>query len=99
MPEVKEMIVQVRAPNGRPGDYGQATSGFYRVDENGRLTMTDENGVPVRRKNGELWTHLLRPEEKAEVIARILTKQIRAAIHGDSAGFHRRIECPNVGWR
>jgi hypothetical protein len=99
MPDVKEVIVQLRGPNGRPGDYGQATSGFYQVDGKGRLTMTDEKGVPVRRKNGELWTHLLKPEEKPEVIARILTKQIRAAIHGDSVGFHRRIEWPNVGWR
>ena len=74
MPDVKEVIVQLRGPNGRPGDYGQATSGFYQVDEKDRLTMTDENGVPVRRKNGELWTHLLKPGEKPEVIARILTK-------------------------
>ena len=99
MPDVKEAIVQIRAPSGAPGDHGQVTSGFYRVDEKGRLTMTDENGVPVRRKNGELWTHLLRPEEKPEVIARILTKEIRAAIHGDSAGFHRRIEYSHSDWR
>jgi hypothetical protein len=99
MSDIKEVIVQIRAPNGRPGDYGQATSGFYRVDEKQRLTMTDESGTPVRRKNGELWTHLLKPEEKPEVIARILTKQIRTAIHGDAAGFNRRLEYSDVGWR
>jgi hypothetical protein len=99
MSEIKEVIVQIRPPSDRRGDYGLATSGFYRVDENRRLTMTDENGTPVRRKNGELWTHLLKLEEKPEVIARILTKQIRTAIHGDAAGFHRRIEYSDVGWR
>jgi hypothetical protein len=61
--------------------------------------MTDENGVPVRRKNGELWTYLLSATDNPDLIARILTKQIRTALHGDSAGFHRRIEYSDLGWR
>lgn len=97
MPKIHEVIVQVRAPSGRPDDYGQATSGFYTIDDDRRLTMTDENGVPVRRKNGELWTHLLKDSDNPELIARILTKQIRTSLHGDSAGFNRRIVYQPLG--
>ena len=42
--------------------------------------------LPARRRNGELWTHLLKPNENPEIIARILTKQIRSAMYGDAYG-------------
>jgi hypothetical protein len=43
-------------------------------------------------------THLLKPEDKPDVIATFLTKQIRTAIHGDAEGFNRRLDYPDLGW-
>ena len=66
------------------------------------MIVTNENGTPVRRKDGKMWTHLLKHEEKPKVIASILTKQIRLAIRGDGAGFNRRINWIDYiepGWR
>ena len=50
-----------------------------------------ENGTPMRTKRGEIYTHLSRPEDRPGLMA-TLTRQIRTVIHGDSAGFNRRIE-------
>lgn len=53
--------------------------------------MTDGEGKPVRRRNGDLMQRELEPGDNAETIARIVTRDLRMHFHGDSAGFNRRL--------
>jgi len=95
MPDVKSVTIQVRTPSG-PGDTGQVSFGFYVV-ENGLLTMTDGDGKPVRRRDGDLMQRKLKPGDDAETIARILTRNFRMHVQGDSAGFNRRLDYKPLG--
>ena len=95
MPEIQQVPVQLRSPSG--DDPGRVTVGFYII-EDGKLTMTDENGKPVRSPiNGDPYVHRLRPEDNAAAIASVLTKRIRSALRGDDGDFNRRIEYSNAG--
>lgn len=60
--------------------------------------MTDGEGVPMRRRDGELYTHKLEPGEDPRRIAGRLTKRIREMLHGDDlGGFNRRLVYSKVG--
>jgi hypothetical protein len=91
MCEVHRVTVQLRSPSGT--DPGQVTFGFF-VIEDGRLVMTDENGVKVRKKYGDLYTHVLKPEDDPHAIAGILTRKIREQVYGDAHNVWRRIDWP-----
>ena len=99
-PEVHKVLAQVEAPsNSNPA--GRITTGFYTVTK-GVLTMTDADGVPVRRSDGEMYTHKLGKGENPASMACVLTKQVRAAVHGYSltSGQAREpLVYPKTGWR
>ena len=65
MPKVEQVCIQIARPDG---DYpGQVSYGFYTV-EGKKLTMTDSEGVPVRRRNGGLVQHELRDGENSRLL-------------------------------
>jgi hypothetical protein len=92
MPDVKSVAVSVASPTG-PDDPGRAVLGYYVVLGD-VLTMTDGDGVPVRRRyGGELYKHTLQADEDAHVIASRLTLSIwRSNTGGEMrGGFNRKI--------
>ena len=71
----------------------------YYVLEGDVLTMTDGNGVPVRRRyGGDLYRHTLQEGEDPSVIAKRLTLSVwRTNTGGDAlGGFNRRLAYPNL---
>src|SRR5262249_58572171 len=62
---------------------GQTTLGFYVIVDGNRLVMTDGDGRPVRRQNGELYEHVLEPDQNPRPIAVRFTKEIRRAAWGE----------------
>jgi hypothetical protein len=89
-PEVYRVIVQIRPRAG--DDPGQVTNGYYTLDGQ-VLTMTDGDGRPVRRRNGEQYIHRLQEGEGAAAVARRLTREVRLMARGETgvAGFHRKL--------
>jgi hypothetical protein len=86
---IKSVVVTTAKPSG-PGDLGQVAEGFYFV-ENGVLTMTDRDGVPLHdENNGRQIAMRLLPGEDEKVAAKKLTlQQYRAANRDEMAGFSR----------
>jgi hypothetical protein len=90
-PKVERVIVTIR-----PGDPGSARIGYYTV-EGELLTMTDENGTPI--KNGdELVTAVLEHPSDAHGVASVLTRK-RSRGSG-MRGFEKgALRYPDGGWR
>lgn len=97
MPEVKQVQVQIAAPQNA-GDPGVVTLGYYVVQD-GLLTMTDGEGTPVRPgMSREFVTHRLEPGEVAAEVAKRLTREVRLMVRGDDrGGFNRPLVYPNKG--
>jgi hypothetical protein len=94
-PKVYKIIVQIRAPEG--DDPGQVTNGYYTLDGQ-VLTMTDGDGRPVRRGNGEQYIHRLQEGEGAAAVARRLTREVRTMARGETvSGFHRKLNYSSDG--
>jgi hypothetical protein len=82
--EVHQISVEIHPPSQRlPA--GQIARGFYTVVVN-LLTMTDPKGEPATDESGKTYTHKLEPGDDAYVIAGRLTKELRLALRGKSAG-------------
>jgi hypothetical protein len=93
MSDVQSVTVYLSHPMG-PNDLGQVTFGYFKV-EGGVLTMTDAEGRPMRRINGEIWSRELGPDDNPRSVAGALTKDIRRELHGDS-DFNRRLTYPDI---
>jgi len=91
MPEINKVTIYLRAPSGY--DPGQVSFGYYTLEGN-KLTMTDGDGKPFRRASGDAVQHTLRPGDNPDSIACVLARDLRKQLHGDSAGFWRRIDWP-----
>jgi len=99
MPDVRNITVILRNPNGNPDDHGQVTHGHYILDGN-KVRLTDSKGTPVRRSTGDPVVHGLKDGEDPELIARVLTREFRRHIHGGRMqGFSGPIRYPKSGWR
>jgi len=83
-PEVHQVIVHIHLPSKRLPT-GQIAYGYFTVVD-GLLTMTDPKGEPAIDENGKTYTHKLAPGDDANEIAGGLTKQLRSALRGKSAG-------------
>jgi hypothetical protein len=96
--EIKAVIAVVVNPTGKD-DPGQCAEGWYFV-ENGTLTLTDRDGIPLRdENNGQRITVRLLPGESEKTVAKRMTlRQHRAANRDEMAGFHRSIRYPSRGW-
>jgi hypothetical protein len=94
-PEVYKVTVQIRGPEG--DDPGQVSVGYYTLDGQ-VLTMTDGEGRPVRRGNGEQYIHRLQEGEGAQAVAKRLTREVRLMARGETvAGFHRKLNFSTEG--
>jgi hypothetical protein len=99
-PEVHRVIAQIEAPTSR-NPAGRVSFGFYTVAK-GLLTMTDADGIPMRNTSGDLYTHKLGKGENPASMACVMTKEVRAAVHGYSvvSGPKREpLVYPKTGWR
>jgi hypothetical protein len=81
MPDVKQVIVQIKAPKGN--FHGQVAYGYYTL-EDGVVTMTDQKGVAAVDVNQKKYSHKLLPGEDSRAVACRLTKQLRNALRGTS---------------
>jgi hypothetical protein len=95
--EVKMLYAIVSNPSGRGGDTGRACQGYFAQDGN-TVTMTDENGIPIRDVEGERITHELQTGERADVIAKRLTLKIFRALRGDDVGGFNRERLSYPKW-
>lgn len=95
---IKSVVVTTAKPSG-PGDLGQVEQGFYFV-ENGVLTMSDRDGVPLRDENNgrQIATRLLPGDDEKAAAKKLTLQQYRAANRDEMAGFGRAIRYPSRGW-
>jgi hypothetical protein len=69
------------------------------------LTMVDGDGAPIRKPNGDFYTHKLRAGENRNVIAKVLIMEVWRMVHGKTkadaspTGFNRPINYPPSGGR
>ena len=98
MSDVKSVVVIISNPVGK-GDTGECAEGWYFV-ENGVLTMTDREGVPLCDEyNGQRIAMRLLAGESEKAAAKRLTLKIhRAASRDEMSGFHRPIRYPQQAW-
>jgi hypothetical protein len=82
-PEVKAVFAEVRRPRGT--DPGAAVEGRYIV-ENGVVTLTTQDGIPVRDEYGKLYKHTLVTGDVPKQIAARLTKNFRLKLRGKGGG-------------
>jgi hypothetical protein len=98
MRDVRHITIITRNPIGS-GDGGSCEEGFYTVDGDGVLTMTDAEGAALRNPNtGEKITHRLAPGESDKAVAKRLRLRIyRDARPDDDKGFSRPLRYPKFG--
>ena len=82
-PEVKAVFAEVRRPRGT--DPGAAVEGRYVV-EDGVVTLTTQDGIPVRDEYGKLYKHTLVTGDIPKQIAARLTKSFRLKLRGKDGG-------------
>lgn len=97
--KVERVTVQLRRPVGT--DPGEVAEGFYTIRD-GVLTMVNKLGGPLVDKNDQPVGKpcKLGPNDSADAIARVLTKQIRRQILGMTAteeSFSRKLRYPDGG--
>jgi hypothetical protein len=96
--EVQRITVTIKP--AKPGFSGQVCYGYYVLRDR-TVTLTDPNGNPAEDGIGKRYTHKLETNEDAFGVARRLTKQLRSALRGNSAGpsnFNDKIVYPR-GWQ
>jgi hypothetical protein len=93
MPDAQRVTIQVAPP--RDGSPGQVSFGYFVMNGN-KLTMTDADGKPVRRQNGDTVTRTLLNGENPRAIAAVLTRDLRKRLNGTS-DFNRPLSYPNIG--
>jgi hypothetical protein len=67
--KVERVICTIRPSDPETGDPGSARFGYYTVDGE-LLTMTDENGTPIKTERGDLVTAVLENGSDAGAIRR-----------------------------
>jgi hypothetical protein len=96
-PKVERVIVTIRPSDPETGDPGSARFGYYTV-EGELLTMTDENGTPIKNDRDETVTAVLEHGSDARAIASVFTRK-RARGSG-MRGFEKgALRYPDGGWR
>ena len=86
-PKVERVIVTIRPGDPETGDPGAARFGYYIV-EGDLLTMTDENGSPLKTAQDKLITAVLASPSDAHGVAASL---VRKRARGDGMrGFEMR---------
>jgi hypothetical protein len=83
MTEVFTVFAQVTGPKG--AHPGSAVEGRYIV-ENGVVTLTNYDGMPVRDEYGKFYEHTLAAGDIPKQIAARLTKKFRLRLRGKDGG-------------
>jgi hypothetical protein len=96
-PVVHQVICTIRPSDEETGDPGSCAIGHYTVVDD-LLTMTDENGAPIKNSQDQMITHVLEPGSDARAIASVLTRK-RSRGSG-MRGFEKgELRYPKEGWR
>jgi hypothetical protein len=96
--DIKHVVVTVRQPSGARGDLGSVAEGFFRVSEDGVLTMVTATGEPLRGVMGERLTARLDGEHERTVASRLVLAHWRSS-QDDASDFNsRRLTYPRTGW-
>lgn len=86
---VHHVVIQIRRPVDV--DPGQISEGYYTV-EDGILTMTHADGVPV---SPDQFRCVLKDVDDPAAIARVLTREVRSYVLGiskDAEAFNRPLD-------
>jgi hypothetical protein len=95
--KVERVICTIRPSDPETGDPGSVRFGYYTV-EGELLTMTDENGTPIKNDRDEIVTATLEHPSDAHGVAASLTRK-RARGSG-MRGFEKgALRYPDGGWR
>jgi hypothetical protein len=95
--KVERVICTIRPSDPETGDPGSARFGYYTV-EGELLTMTDENGTPLKNDQDQMITAVLASPSDARAIAGVLTRN-RSRGSG-MRGFEKgALKYPDGGWR
>jgi hypothetical protein len=96
-PKVERVIVTIRPSDPDSGDPGSARFGYYTV-EGELLTMTDENGTPIKNDRDEMITAVLASPSDAHAVASVLTRNRSRG--GGMRGFEKgALRYEKEGWR
>ena len=96
-PKVERVIVTIRPSDPETGDPGSARFGYYTV-EGDLLTLTDENGTPIKTDQDKMITAELESPSDAHGVAASLTRN--RARGGGMRGFGKGpLRHPDGGWR
>jgi hypothetical protein len=95
--KVERVIVTIRPSDPETGDPGAARFGYYTVAGD-LLTMTGENGTPIKNSQDQMITAVLASPSDARGVAASL---VRKRARGDGMrGFGRGpLRYPDEGWR
>ena len=96
-PKIERVNVTIRPNDPETGDPGSARFGYYFVDGD-LLTMTDENGVPLKTDQDQLITCVLEHASDAHGVAASLTRK-RARGSGMRGFGKGPLRYPDGGWR
>jgi hypothetical protein len=95
-PEVKLLTIQISSVTPS-SPQGVCAEGAYIVTD-GKVTLTDREGKPVRDPNGKPYSQPLKEGENPRVIAGRLTKRFRSVLRGKPgvSGFSSPINYPRI---
>jgi hypothetical protein len=93
MSDIQSVIIRLRNPTGRPGDYGTVEYAYFKVNKDGVLILTDREGHVIRKVSGEVYDQVLSPDDNPKVIAARVYKVMRRELHGES-DFYKPINYP-----
>jgi hypothetical protein len=94
MADIQSTIVYVRQPTGEAGDLGAVDYAHYKVEAE-VLTLTDQQGHPMRKNNGEIYGQKLEPDDDPRRIAIALWRDMRSELD-PSAEFNAPIRYPDI---
>ena len=93
----QRVILTIRPADPETGDPGSARFGYYTVDGE-LLTMTDENGTPIKNDQDQMITAVLESPSDAHGVAASLTRN-RSRGSGMRGFGKGPLRYPDGGWR
>ena len=94
--KINTVIVDIYRPKEETGYPGQVEEGQYIV-EGGIVTLTDHAGVPLRARDGTMYSQKLEKQDDPHVIAGRLTKK-RWRDRPANSDFNRPLRYPKVSF-
>ena len=79
MPEIHQVIVQIKPPSRTKNFHGQVAFGYFTLVD-GVVQMVTQDGKIAGEETGRKWRHTLAPNENARSVAARMTKELRLAL-------------------